>query len=281
MKKVMIAIGAALIVAGVVLSAWAFAETGFDFSKLGTVQYETNTYTPEAAFERIDVNVSQADIFLLPSADGKCSVVCAETDKVRHTAAVENGTLQIRDADRRAWYDRVAFFTKPISVTVYLPETRYASLKLSCSTGDVSLPADFSFGSLQIETSTGDVICEASVEDTKKAIAAANTYQKVQDAYSDALAAIHDIPMKEITGDFNDDGTTDLQDAQDLLVYYVKSLAKMQTDTVSATQRRNGDVDANGRLNAVDALHILRYGTMKMVGLSAEYRFPKQEAEAD
>ncbi|MBQ5334965.1 MAG: CotH kinase family protein [Oscillospiraceae bacterium] len=122
---------------------------------------------------------------------------------------------------------------------------------------------------------------DAAVEEGKKAIAAANTYQKVQDAYSDALAAIHDIPMKEITGDFNDDGTTDLQDAQDLLVYYVNSLAKMQTDTVSATQRRNGDVDANGRLNAVDALHILRYGTMKMVGLSAEYRFPKQEAEAD
>ena len=124
----------------------------------------------------------------------------------------------------------------------------------------------------------GKAALESAVAEGQKAIRAATTYQTVQNAYEDALAAIADVPMKEITGDFNDDGTVDLQDAQDLLMYYVRSLAMLPTDPVNATQRRNGDVDANGKLNAVDALHILRYGTMKMVGLSAEYRFPKQLA---
>ena len=121
----------------------------------------------------------------------------------------------------------------------------------------------------------GKAALQEALEAGQQAILAADTYQKVQAAYAQAAAEVMDVPMKEISGDFNDDGKVDIQDAQDLLMYYVKSLAKLPAGTVNATQRRNGDVDGNGRLNAVDALHILRYGTMKMVGLSAEYRFPK------
>ena len=109
----------------------------------------------------------------------------------------------------------------------------------------------------------------------QKAVAGAKSYEEAQEAYQDAVGSLLDIPMREIIGDFNDDGETNLTDAQDLLVYYVRTLAELPTDTVSSTQRRNGDVDQNGRLNAVDAMHILRCATMKMIGLSAEYLFPR------
>ena len=113
----------------------------------------------------------------------------------------------------------------------------------------------------------------------QRKITAADSYEEAQDAYQNAVGAILDIPMREIIGDFNDDGSTDVLDAQDVLMYYARTLAELPTDPVTATQRRNGDVDQNGRLNAVDAMHILRYATMKMIGLSAEYVFPRAGAK--
>lgn len=109
----------------------------------------------------------------------------------------------------------------------------------------------------------------------QQAVTAATVYEDAQQAYAAALEAIGEVPRREIIGDFNDDGDTDVLDAQDVLTHYARTLAELPTDPVDATQRRNGDVDQNGRLNAVDAMHILRYSTMKMIGLSAEYLFPR------
>ena len=162
MKKGFIIAAAVLIATGLALFTGAFIASGFDFSKLGTAKYETNTYTVGEDFERIEINSKETDIIFKPSADGKFSVVCVEREKVRHMVSVENGTMKISADDKREWYDHLTLFSKALSMTVYLPSDHYDSLLIDSRTGDVTIPDPFSFGDIDVAVSTGDVVCGAS-----------------------------------------------------------------------------------------------------------------------
>ena len=145
------------------LFSTAFIASGFDFSKLNTANYETNSYTLNGNFETIEIRTDEAAVTFQPSEDGKTRVVCVEREKVRHEVFIENASLKILAADRRAWYDFLFLFSlKPQSVTVYLPSEHYAALTIAAKTGDVSVPVLFSFGDAEITVSTGDVTFDAS-----------------------------------------------------------------------------------------------------------------------
>jgi hypothetical protein len=162
MKKSLIIIAALLIVAGIVVFVGAFALSGFDFSRLSAEKYETKVYAISEAFDNIEINGMETDIFLKPSQDGKASAVCGERDKLGYDVYVENATLFIIAKDKREWYEHVGVFNKTLAVTLYLPEERYKTLKIDGRTGDIEVPGDFSFAEMSIETSTGDIVCEAS-----------------------------------------------------------------------------------------------------------------------
>ena len=138
----------------------------FDFSKLSTITYETNTYTADKDFRNIEINVTETDILFKPSADGNCSVVCFEHEKVKHSVFVRNDTLHIVVDDTRKWYDYITLFQKSLSMTVYLPSEKYELLKIDSHTGDITIPALFTFGNVDITESTGDIVCNASVTET-------------------------------------------------------------------------------------------------------------------
>ena len=72
--------------------------------------------------------------------------------------------LKIGCMDNRAWYEHLTFFTKPLSMTVYLPADHYETLKIHNSTGDIRVPASFSFSGIDLQVSTGDIVCDASAE---------------------------------------------------------------------------------------------------------------------
>ncbi|MBO4326145.1 MAG: DUF4097 family beta strand repeat protein [Clostridia bacterium] len=156
MKKVFIVLAILLVAAGMIVFLSAYIAAGFDFTKLSNVKYETNTYAPEGEFRNIEIRTDVSDLVFKPATDGKLSVVCVEREKVRHNVSVENGTLKIVSEDKRAWTDFITLFTKNLSVTVYLPEAEYETLKIKNSTGDVEL-AGYTFGSIDIDNSTGDI----------------------------------------------------------------------------------------------------------------------------
>ena len=163
MKKFFIVIAIILLVAGLSLFSVAFAMAGFKFSKLGTQKLEENTYTPDGEFENITIKVSTADIKFKPAEDGKLSVVCRELSRDKHEVEVKDGTLSIKNNDKRKWYDNISFFSKSPSVTVYLPEKDYKVLTIKTSTGDINMPSDFSLSSVTLTVSTGDVDFAADV----------------------------------------------------------------------------------------------------------------------
>ena len=161
--KRLLIIAACLMAAGVLLFAGASAAYGGDFTRLGTVRYETKTYAPRGKFDSISIDVNTAKIELVPSDDGKCRVDCYEAEKVTHSVTVENGTLVIETVDTRAWYEHIGIFFESPSLTVYLPQEEYASLSVDTATGGVTIPGDFAFEAVKIRSDTGEVHCLASV----------------------------------------------------------------------------------------------------------------------
>lgn len=163
--KVWLITAAALVLIGCVLFAGVAALLKWDFTKLATVQYETNTHEISEAFDCISINSDTADIEFVLSESGNCEVVCFDEENLRHSVSVEDGTLTIELIDARSGFDYVRHIGINVGssrITVYLPKTEYASLLIRESTGYIEMPEDFSFKDVDISLSTGDVDFGAS-----------------------------------------------------------------------------------------------------------------------
>lgn len=159
-------VAASLCVAGLVLFLVCLFGTGFDFRKMSNVTYETNTYEISERFTDIKVDVSTADVRFLPANTDSCKVVCKETDKMKHSVKVENGTLVIDAVDKRKWINFIGFTFESPEVTVYLPETEYSRLDIKGNTGDIEVPEHFKFGTAKVDVDTGDILWSAPVTTT-------------------------------------------------------------------------------------------------------------------
>ncbi len=163
MKRLII-VAVSLVIVGAVLFVGAFAALDFDFSKLNTVKYTSNTHTPEGDFDKIYIKSNTADVELLPAKDGKCKVVCQEKEAEAHKVWVENGTLRI-EVSKAKWYNKISFISIGTEkISVYLPEAEYASLTVITDTGDISLPKTFIFATVKLESDTGDISCSVASE---------------------------------------------------------------------------------------------------------------------
>ncbi len=152
-----------LAVIGVIVLVIAMAANGWELSALGSGEYDTTEYEIHEEFQSVSIQSDTEDIAFVPSEDGKCRVVFYEQEKVQHTAAVQDGTLAIGRDDSRKWYETISLFSfDSPKMTIYLPEGEYAALSIDENTGDIEIPADFSFESVDISVSTGDVDCRAS-----------------------------------------------------------------------------------------------------------------------
>lgn len=160
MKKWLIA-AALLVIFGSAILTFAAYSVGWDLSKLGTGNYETNTHQVNEEFGKISIKTDTADIFLAASDDEKCTVVCYEKEKLKHSVTVDDGTLTVNVIDTRKWYDYIDIGFASPKVTVFLPKSEYSSLFIDETTGDVEISGDLGFESVEISLSTGDVECYA------------------------------------------------------------------------------------------------------------------------
>lgn len=161
-KKWLIA-AACLVVVGLIGFAGVMAFLDWDFTGLDTEDYVTNTYTINENFSKIVIDTQTADIVFAASDDGICKVVCEEQENILHSAAAQDGTLTVTEEDTRTWYEHIGFNLQTPSITVYLPEAEYASLVITESTGDITLPDGFLFDEVDLCLSTGDVSVSSDV----------------------------------------------------------------------------------------------------------------------
>ena len=163
MKKWIIT-AVALILVGAIICFAAAAIMHFDFEKLDNGKYETNTYTVGESFRCISITASTEKLFFKPAEDGKCTVVCLEEENKRHEVAVTDGTLTIKPIENRKHSYHFGFYTRTPEITVYLPKSVYSVLHIETDTGDIDIPADFTFDSITIIGDTSDVTCHASTK---------------------------------------------------------------------------------------------------------------------
>ncbi len=166
MKKWLIA-AASLVALGLVIFTGTMAALDFDFSKLSTLKYETNTYEVSEGFDNISIDSDFTDIVFAQSDDENCKIVCFEAEKMKHSVRCINGALKICMTDDRKWYDYICVSFESPKMTIYLPQSEYSSLLVNTN-GDIDIPKSFSFNELEIETDTGNVNCMANVSDIIK-----------------------------------------------------------------------------------------------------------------
>lgn len=160
--KICLIVAAFLVVCGSILFASVMTAYNWNFGKLSTVEFETNTHAVKDAFRNISISTDTADVVFAPSKDTACKIVCYEPENARHTVDVQDGTLSIRIVDEREWYEHIGITFGTPKITVYLPVDHYTSLLINGSTGDIEIPRDCSFESMDISVSTGDVVNHAS-----------------------------------------------------------------------------------------------------------------------
>ena len=155
--------GAVLLLVGMTGFVCVMSLNGWNFAAFSDSEFITTEVDIREAFESISIRSDTEDIAFVPSENGKCSVVFHEKAKERHSASVKGGTLQIEQSDTRTWKDRISFFSFGTpTITLYLPQGGYGSLFIEESTGDISIPKEFTFENMDLSSSTGNVDCSAS-----------------------------------------------------------------------------------------------------------------------
>ena len=91
--KIWLIVASSLVVAGIIIFGAVMTIFNWDFTKLGTSDYETNRYEIEESFRDLSIDTNTADITVLPSEDGEVKVVCKEKSKLKYSVSVENDTL--------------------------------------------------------------------------------------------------------------------------------------------------------------------------------------------
>ncbi len=126
-----------------------------------------NIYPVDATFHAIDVDESLSDVRFRLAGDGVCRVECHESQLYRHRVTVQDETLYIRWESETLHHGLLNTVAVPgisrYMVTVYLPQSEYESLRLRNDSGDVDLPADFTFANVTIVGDVSDVLCRAAV----------------------------------------------------------------------------------------------------------------------
>ena len=155
--KAWLLIAGAMILAGLLLFGGVMTMLQWDFCKLGTENFETNTYEITDSYADMSVLTKEAFVVFMPSTDGKTKVICYETEKQKHAVSVCDGVLVITQEDTRAWYDHIGLHIAQPKITVYLPKETYGALTVKAGTGGVQLGGDYRFDRVDISVTTGDI----------------------------------------------------------------------------------------------------------------------------
>ena len=166
--KIWLIVAASLIGLGCIILGGAMTVLNWDFTKLGTMQYETNSHAIDQAIVDIKVMTKTADVIIRPSGEEEISVICDEQTRAKHTVAIKDGVLEIRMEDERKWYDYIGINFRSPRITVSIPQGQYGALSVRGSTGKVNIPTGYGFASMDVSVSTGNVTCTASVTDEMK-----------------------------------------------------------------------------------------------------------------
>lgn len=162
--KIAMVIALSCIALGAVISLGTLAAIHFDFERLNTMKFETNTYDVSESFSNIHVEGAECTVRLVPSQTDACRVVCTEGDRISHTVTVDQDTLTVTRTDTRRWYEHIGVYWGGMDITVYLPARAYENLSIKSASGEIRVPGGFSFSQAELRSASGDIEYAADTE---------------------------------------------------------------------------------------------------------------------
>ena len=135
-----------------------------NFPEKSTFGDTLRTYTAEGTICGVTVDCGPADFQILPAENNICRVECTENETVRYAVTTENSVLHIRRADSRTVFSFFKFYRTQRSepVRVYLPQGAYKSLEIKTTSGDITVPAGYTFDTATLHGISGDIACRAA-----------------------------------------------------------------------------------------------------------------------
>lgn len=165
--KIRLIIASSLILVGSIIFVLLMTNLNWDFTKISTYKFESNTHQITQTYTKIDISTNEADIEIVPSQNGQTYVICYEKTKIKHSVQVIDDTLAIRAVDSRQWYDYIGFSFVSPKITVYIPQGVYEDIVIKTDTGNVKIPQSYSFEKLDISVKTGNVTSLAQAKIVK------------------------------------------------------------------------------------------------------------------
>ena len=134
-------------------------------SNIITKEYEVEQ------FHNIEIDLDEADLEFVATTDGTRKVVCEERKKQYHEVKVEGDTLHIEGFNYTKWYEHIFSIGKSMKVTVYAPAQLFNEANIDSSTGNITIPNDFTFSKLNVVLSTGNMNINTIVTDDASFVA--------------------------------------------------------------------------------------------------------------
>lgn len=194
--KIWLCAASFLIIIGFILFCIAMSLYDWDFKKLNTVKFETNTYEIAEQFDEILIDTTVSDIVIVPSEDYNCKVVCFEMENVKHSVLVVENKLSIIINDERNIFDYINIVNLSPKITIYLPIIEEMTFDINATTGDVTFE-NLAVKKLDINVRTGDINLKNIKCDSLFSIASTGDFEL------ENVVVSGDIIIECSTGDIN------------------------------------------------------------------------------
>ena len=122
---------------------------------------ETSHELNGKTFNKIDINIGTADVYLKKYSGTAPYVKCIETSYAKHEVAVEDNTLKI-DCNVKERYTFL-MISPQRKIELYVPTTTEYKFNIHRTTGDVFIDSDFNFSEFIAKGSTGDISTSTNV----------------------------------------------------------------------------------------------------------------------
>lgn len=160
--RVFIITAAALIVAGIVISAAAVGMGALDERRGGSkMAYQEKTYTySTSALKGLDVSDVSSDIVVKGWSDSQAKIVCFENERDYYDINMSSdGRLSVNRRISRSWFNFFSFerLTRKNVLTIYVPSNIEGDLKISSTSGGISLSEANISGTLTASNVSGSV----------------------------------------------------------------------------------------------------------------------------
>ena len=169
MKKrtiVALIVAVALIIGGGMILVFGLSYAGDNIQESTLTEQVIQIIPVSESFDSVVIDTKDCDVkFMLYNGDVDGQITFLHTEAVSHSVQIEDGTLKIEMIDNRKWTDRIHVSglygqTEKMEMTVYLPNTHYASIQVTTDTGDVKIPGVLAAEELLLRSDTGDVWLE-------------------------------------------------------------------------------------------------------------------------